>query len=426
MTTVRYEHIAFRPTQDGMIQGRFMKLYTFSVHPEQLAVLGSYSLEQDGSLTFPDADEVAVHNVMGRIVSVGLSPEHLRNSISKNPVNFLYRGCGVPIIGSNVFGVVDRGTSLIEVKPITSCNLHCTYCSVGEGGDEKKYDFVVEAEYLAQTVREVMAEKGLLHDDAGVEIHMTVHGEPFLYADMINLTKLLRQIPGVKHIATDSNGTLLTEQLVDDLAQAGFTRINISLDAIDPEVAYKMVGKRYNHQKLLDIIHYIAKHPRMDLLLAPVWMQGINDEEIEKVIMLAKQLDVVIGIQNFMNYKYGRNPQKEITWEEFKEKLYALEKKYDYKLVMNLPRDFAIYKVPAIKKTLHKNQVVDVDIKMHGNNPGEMLGVANDRVVTVPTKAKIGDRIAVRITRDKHNVYFGIPLKEKVMLDDVTFGNIAP
>jgi len=423
--TISYEQIKFRKVKD-IVQARFMNIYTFQILPEQLEVLGNYELNKDGSITFHDANDHEANAVMDRLVDIGLSPEHLRNSISKNPVNYIYRGCGVPLLGSNVFGVVDRGTSLIEVKPVTSCNFHCIYCSVGEGGDEKAYDFVVEAEYLAETVREVMATKKLLHENAGVEIHMTIHGEPFLYGDMLHLTRLLNAIPGVKHIATDTNGTLLTEEYVDQLAEAGFTRVNISLDAIDEEVAFKMYGKRYNHKKLLDICRYVAKHPKMDLLLAPLWMQGVNDEEIERVIQFAKELGVVIGIQNFMNYRYGRNPQKEITWEEFKAKLEALEKKYDYKLVMNMPKDFSIYKVDQISRPMRKGQVVSVEIKMNGNNHGEMIGVAHGRVVTVPTKAKIGDKIDVRLTRDKHNIFYGIPMKEKVQLDDVTFGRIAP
>src|SRR3989344_4029733 len=68
------------------------------------------------------------------------------------------RESGIPLIGAIQFGVIDRGTNLLQIRPTTLCNLRCTFCSTRAG--EHDNDFEVDVNYLLEWVKEIVKIKG--------------------------------------------------------------------------------------------------------------------------------------------------------------------------------------------------------------------------------------------------------------------------
>ena len=64
-------------------------------------------------------------------------------------------------------------------------------------------------------------------------------------------------------------------------------------------------------------------------LLKKIIRKELQEKEIEEVIKFVKTLkkQPILGIQNFLQYKTGRNPGKEMSWENFYTLLEKLEKK---------------------------------------------------------------------------------------------------
>jgi len=397
----KYELLKFTE-RDDFVRCHFMKNWYFDIPKANLNALGKWSITDSKSiiLDFEDADII-----IKRLIDDGLS--NLTNLISGNETIYVHKGSGIPLIGNNAFGLVDRGSTLIEIKPVTSCNLKCAFCSVGEGSDAKSYDFLVEADYLVEELKKILEEKGLVNESDKVEAHFSCHGEPLLYGDMVYLVSELSKIPAVTVISADTNGTLLNEKIVDELAEAGMTRLNMSLHSLNQERADKLSGKHINLDHLKKIAEYIAKHPKINLLIAPVWVNGMNNDDIPDLIKYAKKLGVQIGIQNNLNYKSGRNAAKQVSWDEFYDWLGKFEKELDYKLLLN-PLDFNIRKSKMISKPFRKSFTVDAEIICHGHNPDEMLAKADGRTITLPKCfKKIGSRVRVKINRDKHNIFYG-------------------
>ena len=92
--------------------------------------------------------------------------------------------------------------------------------------------YEVERGYLVQWVKQVAEFKG-----DGVECHIDSPGEPLLYPEIVPLVKDLKGIPEVRVVSMQSNGTLLTPKMIDDLESAGLDRLNLSLHALDPVLA---------------------------------------------------------------------------------------------------------------------------------------------------------------------------------------------
>ncbi|MEK6905300.1 MAG: radical SAM protein, partial [Nanoarchaeota archaeon] len=190
--------------------------------------------------------------------------DQLKHKLTGNPVTYIHKYSGIPLIGNVAFGIVYRNSSIIEIKPVTSCNLDCIYCSISEGLSSKKHDFVVEKDYLVEELQKLIdfvAEP--------VEVHVGVQGEPFLYADLENLFSDLQQMKYVHTISIDTNGTLLNKEMIDRLAKYDKLQLNLSLDAIDEEKAKQIAGtKSYNVKHVKEIIAYASK--KLKVIVAPV------------------------------------------------------------------------------------------------------------------------------------------------------------
>ncbi len=314
---------------------------------------------------------------------------------------------GFPLIGSGAFGIVYRNASIIEIKPITGCNLNCVFCSVDEGIDSKKtVDFIVEKDYLVEELKKLVDFVG----EEDIEIHIGPHGEPLLYPQLAELVSAISKIKNVKIISMDTNGTLLNEKKVDELAAAGLTRINISINSLSPENSKKIAGCNYDIERIKRIAEYIPK--KLDLIIAPVLVPGFNDADIEEIIEFAlkinKRNEIKLGIQNFLKYRGGRNPAKQLSWKKFYARLEELEKKHDTKLILS-HTDFNIRKTKPLPKPFKKGQRISARIVCEGRLPNERIAVADERTITlVKCNERIGKEVRVKILRDKHNIFAGI------------------
>ncbi|MBU0614996.1 MAG: radical SAM protein, partial [Nanoarchaeota archaeon] len=321
----------------------------------------------------------------------------LKNSINGNKTIYIHKNSGIPLIGNVAFGLVDRGSNLIEVKPITSCNLACVYCSVDEA--KRPVDFVVEADYLVEELRKIIEFKGI--DD--IEAHIGTQGEPLLYASLSELIKGIRALKHVKIISMDTNGTMLSKDKVDDLVEAGLTRFNLSINAIDDDLARKIAEKPYDINRVMEICRYIVK--KADLIITPVMLTGLNEDEMPKIIRFAKEIGARIGIQNFLNYRLGRNPVKQLDWDRFYDKLKQWEKDFDVKLVFG-QEDFKIVKSKELPKPFRKGEVVKAEVVMPGRLYNEKIAVTSGRTISVFDCHKNG-AVKLRIIRTKHNIFVG-------------------
>ena len=244
-----------------------------------------------------------------------------------------------------------------------------------------------------------------------IDAHINAQGEPTLYADIVELVRDIMSIKGVKTSSIDTNGLLLTKQMVDELADAGLTRINLSLHALEPKKANELAGYPYNLSKVLDLAKYIPT-TKMDLIITPVWMNGFNDEELPKLAKFATEIGAgkncpPIGIQNALNYRFGRNPIKETPMDEFYSKMRELEKKNGIKLIFD-KHAFDVVDLPELPKPFKKGQIIEAQVVLPGRLGSEMLAVAKGRLISVPECFKeIGAKVKLKIRRSKHNIFLG-------------------
>ncbi|MFX0069784.1 MAG: radical SAM protein [Candidatus Hermodarchaeota archaeon] len=290
----------------------------------------------------------------------------------------------IPLIGIDFLGIIDRGTNVIEIKPITLCNLKCRYCFVNAG--EYTTNFVVDPDYLIQKLKHIL--KNYKLND--IEIHIAPYGESLLYPKLYYLIEKLWDINTVKTISMQSNGLLLSKEVIKKLENVNLTRINISLNTLNRALAeYLCNCVTYEMEQLKENIYLLLKSS-IKLLLAPVWFPKENDTDIEDIIEFVIQLrskgyseeQLQLGIQKYLIYKTGRKLKKirPKSWGYFYKQLNDLEKKYNIRLKLG-PMDFGIHKRQlSFPLDLKKGELVTLEIISQGRWNYECIGKINEDI----------------------------------------------
>ena len=393
MVKLAFKDLSFEEQKD-LIKVNFLKIFYFHIDKQQLKQISDFIVEKD-SITFKNAPEKKARPRFNFLLEKGF--KELKNSLDGNKTIYIHQNSGIPLIGSLAFGIVDRGTDMIEVKPITGCPLNCIFCSVDEGlGSKKEVDFVVEKDYIFNELKKLIDYK-----NCPVDVYINPHGEPLLYEDIVPLVDEISKIRHVRVLSIITSGSLLTKKLADELIKAGLNRINISLNAIKPETARKLAGTaHYDVEHVKEMAAYTAK--KIKVVIAPVYVPGFNDEEIPKLIEFANKINASIFIQNFLCNKRGRNPAKELPMGEFYSLLKELENRYSVKLIA----DCRLVKTKELPKPFKKGDVVKASIICQGRYKNEGIAAANGRVITIPDCYKTGT-VSVKILRSKYNVFVG-------------------
>ncbi|AAL62898.1 radical SAM protein [Pyrobaculum aerophilum] len=336
-------------------------------------------------------------------------------------------GGEIPQVGTLAFGIVDRGTNVIEVRPTSICALNCIFCSVNAGplSRVRWAEYVVEPEPLLSALEEVVRYKKT--DD--VEVHIDGMGDPGHYPHLAQLVRGAKSIKGVALVSMQTRLYMLDKEAVQQLANAGLDRFNVSVDALDPALAKKLAGAEwYDVEKALELIK-IALEAGINVIISPVWVPGLNDGEMPKIVKWAAENGVGRGqtpvlIQKYIPHKRGRKVEvRPMTWGEFWRKLREMEKELGIPLIPK-KGEYNIHKAPELPKPYAVGDTITVEIVARGIFKGEMLGVAVnkrgsaiwDRVVTVAygdaaSDELVGKRARVRVIENAHNIYIARPLR---------------
>ncbi|MDR2106822.1 MAG: GTP 3',8-cyclase MoaA [Coriobacteriales bacterium] len=124
-------------------------------------------------------------------------------------------------------GIDQHGRTIdyLRISITDRCNLRCLYCMPEEGVAWKPHDAMLSFEEIARLVT-IAAGEGFSR------IRLT-GGEPLVRLGVVDLVRSIAQTPGVERIAMTTNGILLPK-FAEDLRDAGLSRVNISLDTLDP------------------------------------------------------------------------------------------------------------------------------------------------------------------------------------------------
>lgn len=165
-----------------------------------------------------------------------------------------------------------RRIEYLRISVTDKCNLRCVYCMPEEGLPWLKRRQILDYEEIVEIVR-VMADMGLKR------LRIT-GGEPLVRRDVTDLVAALDRVPGIEDIALSTNGVLLGD-MAKGLKDAGISRINLSLDSLDPDrvdAIARRPGSWATIMAGLDAAETVGFEP---IKINTVIMRGRNDDELE-------------------------------------------------------------------------------------------------------------------------------------------------
>lgn len=191
----------------------------------------------------------------------------------------------------------NRPVTNLRVSLTPSCNLRCVYCHA-EG------EVLPEASLSAPEIARIM-EVASEFEFRSVKF---TGGEPLLRRDLL---EIVRAVPGGMESSMTTNGTLLADR-APGLADAGLSRVNVSIDSLNHETYRAITGKDCLDQVLAGI------DASLDAGLTPVKLnvvvlKGINEHEIDDFIGFVKgNRNLVLQLIELMEMK-GCNYHSELN-----------------------------------------------------------------------------------------------------------------
>lgn len=177
-----------------------------------------------------------------------------------------------------------RVIEYLRVSITDLCNLRCTYCRPPEGVALVSHDEILRYEEILRIVR--------IAGKLGIRKIRVTGGEPLVRRDVVEFIARLTALEGIEDIGLTTNGTLLTK-MAAELKEAGLTRINVSLDALDRETFRRITGTDGLDQVLagIEAALNVGLHP---VKINVVLLAGLNEQDVPAFARLTidKPLDV--------------------------------------------------------------------------------------------------------------------------------------
>jgi len=317
-----------------------------------------------------------------------------------------------PAYGYIAIGVIDRGTSVLQVRPTTICPQNCIFCSVDAGfySRNRWAEFIADPELVVRGVKEAISVKGCY-----VEALIDTIGDALTYPHLVELVKKLKSISGVKSVALETHGLLLSKRLVDRLHEAGLDRVNLSLETLNSEKARILYGTpAYSVERVIEVCEYLVRETSVDLHVTPLWLPGINDEDVEQVLKWALGVGAgkkwpPVTVQKFIKHKYGRgHGLREVSWSDFWRFIEHLERKLGVQLKWSM-KEWGMSYTRRIENPIKVGDIVEVVVVSRGWLKGEYLGVYRDNCLVAVSpgklKVKIGETYLARVKSIKDTLY---------------------
>ncbi len=133
----------------------------------------------------------------------------------------------------------------------------------------------------------------------GVKKLRLTGGEPLMRRDLPILVEKLMAIEGIEDIGLTTNGVLL-RQYAQPLYDAGLRRLNMSLDALDPEIFGEMNGRGIKPAFILANIDY-AQKVGFEIKVNMVVKKDVNESEILPMAAYFKERGIMLRYIEFMD-----------------------------------------------------------------------------------------------------------------------------
>lgn len=168
-----------------------------------------------------------------------------------------------------------------------------------EGIDKCSHNDIMTLEEVEEIVRQAAK--------FGIKKIRLTGGEPLVRKGIVDFCRNISAIPGIEEITLTTNGGLFTSY-GRSLKEAGLSRVNFSLDTLDPEKFRKITrgGRLEDTLAAIDLALDLGLKVKINSVL----IGGFNDHEIKDLVDLTKDQDIQVRFIELM--KIGQT----LDWDD--------------------------------------------------------------------------------------------------------------
>ena len=178
----------------------------------------------------------------------------------------------------------------LRISVTDRCNFRCTYCMPADNVEFMDRSSLLSFEEI-QRVAQIVSRMGINR------LRLT-GGEPLMRKNLHVLIKMLNEVDGIDDIAMTTNAYFLKDQ-AQSLKDAGLKRLNVSLDALDPE-KFRDVNRRDCLQSVLDGLDMARKVGFKSIKINAVAVRNFSETEIMGLIEMGRSEGFEIRFIEFM------------------------------------------------------------------------------------------------------------------------------
>ena len=170
------------------------------------------------------------------------------------------------------------------------CNLRCVYCMPEHGTVKLRHEDILSIEEMVEIARAAAV--------CGITKIRLTGGEPLVRPGIMEICRKIGAMPEISELCLTTNGILLPKY-VDELRAAGVNRLNISLDALNPET-YREITRVGKLDDALEGIHIALDKGFDSIKINAVLMGGVNDGDLLGLIELTRRANVNVRFIEMM------------------------------------------------------------------------------------------------------------------------------
>lgn len=189
----------------------------------------------------------------------------------------------------------NRRINSLRISVTDRCNLRCTYCMPAEGVVKFSHRDILSFEEIVNVI-EVGIKFGV------TKIRLT-GGEPLVRKDILQLVSMIAQHKEITDFGLTTNGIYLEEQ-AQALKNSGLMRVNVSLDAMNPE-KYRKITRGGDINKVLRGIKAAQSAGLNPVKINCVVMKSSNEPDAKEVKNFALENNLSVRYIHQMNLETG-------------------------------------------------------------------------------------------------------------------------
>jgi GTP 3',8-cyclase len=166
-----------------------------------------------------------------------------------------------------------RSIDYLRLSVTDRCDLRCFYCLPKGFTDFEEPEHWLTFDEIERVIRAFGA--------LGTRRIRITGGEPLVRKNLPELAARLHALPGIEDLSLSTNAVKLARH-AEDLRASGVSRLNVSLDSLDPQRFKDITGGKL--EKVIDGLMAAKNAGFAPVKINMVVMKGVNEDDVEAMV----------------------------------------------------------------------------------------------------------------------------------------------